>query len=127
MYIIPLIPFKFLTYDFEGKGLIFIRLLIYLIMLFSIIWSYKKYNNKANLLLGVISGLFLVISFLLFCLTFMTHNQAFDVLIMYIGWLITYNISKIFLCIYFSKIFGWKNVLTCAGILLLMLILLNIL
>lgn len=84
-------------------------LLMYLPIIIGMVLSYKNYNKKISKPIGVCIFVFLVIALYFFYQTYFVEHSGWDGLGYFFFWLINTAILKIFSCIFYGKIVGWKK------------------
>lgn len=111
LLILPVYVLSFVILNLRGDNRILFPLLMYLPIIIGMVLSYKNYNNKVSKTIGVCILIFLLIALYFFYQTYFVDHSGLDGLGYYFFWFINTAILKIFSCIFYGKIVGWKKAL----------------
>lgn len=109
LLIMPIYMLILVVLNLRGDNRILFPTLMYLPIIIGIVLSYKIYKNKTSILIGVCILIFLGIAIYFFYNTYFVENTGWDGLGYFFLWLINTAILKIFACIFYGKIVGWKK------------------
>lgn len=109
--ILLIMPIYMLILVILNLNIILFPLLMYLPVIIGIILSYKNYNNKVSKAMGSCIFVFLVIPLYFFYQTYFVEHSGWDGLGYYFLWFINTAILKVFSCIFYGEIVGWKKAL----------------
>ena len=111
LLIMPIYMLIFVILNLQGDNRILFPLLMYLPIIIGMVLSYKNYNNKVNKTIGGCILVFLVIALYFFYQTYFVEHSGWDGLGYSFFWFINTAILKVFSCILYGKIVGWKKAL----------------
>lgn len=111
LLIMPIYMLIFVILNLRGDNRILFPLLMYLPIIIGMVLSYKNYNNKASKLIGFCILVFLVIALYFFYQTYFVEHLNWGNVAAFFLWLMNTAILKIFSCIFYGKIVGWKKAL----------------
>lgn len=111
LLIMPVYMLIFVILNLRGDNRILFPLLMYLPIIIGMVLSYKNYNNKVSKTIGVCILIFLLIALYFFYQTYFVEHAGWDGLGYYFFWFINTAILKIFSCIFYGEIVGWKKAL----------------
>ena len=109
LLIMPIYMLILVVLNLRGDNSILFPLLMYLPIIIGMVLSYKKYSNKVSKSIGVCIFVFLGIAICFFYNTYFVEHSGFDAIGYMFFWLIATAILKIFSCIFYGKIVGWKK------------------
>lgn len=109
LLIMPIYMLVFVVLNLSGDNRILFPILMYLPIIVGMVLSYKVYKNKISKSIGVCILIFLGIAIYFFYNTYFVEHFGWDGLGYYFLWFINTAILKIFSCIFYGKIVGWKK------------------
>ena len=102
----------FVILNLRGDNRILFPTLMYLPIIIGMMLSYKFYSNKASKPISVCIFVFFVIALYSFYQTYFVEHPGWDGVGYYFLWLINTAMVKIFACIFYGKIVGWKKAIS---------------
>lgn len=93
--------------------------IMYLPIVIGMYISYRNYKNKINKIIGVFILVFLIIGLYLCFQAYVLQHDEWDSLGYFLLWFVNETLLKIFLCIFYGKITGWKKAIIFLGIYIL--------
>ena len=111
LLIMPIYMLILVVLNLRGDNRILFPILMYLPIIIGMVLSYKMYRNKTSILIGVCILIFLGMAIYFFYNTYFVENTGWDGLGYFFLWLMNTVILKIFACIFYGKIVGWKKAL----------------
>ena len=109
LLIIPIYMFIFVGLNLRGDNKILFPVLMYLPIIIGIVLAYKNYNNKISKSISGWILVFLFVAVYFYYQTYFVELPGWDNLGNYFLWFISSAILKIFSCIFYGKIVGWKK------------------
>lgn len=121
IYILLFVVLSLLLYLFRiNISLVnILPVIMYLPIIIGLYVSYRNYKNKINKIIGVFILVFLIIGLYLCFQAYVLQHDEWDSLGYFLLWFINETLLKIFLCIFYGKITGWKKAIIFLGIYIL--------